>query len=62
MLLEFRVDRLESDIRRCQSELQSIRDRTRARSDFWLHVVCLGIYVEFWVILVLILKALSKAS
>jgi len=51
MSLEYRVDSLESEVRRCKSEIETVKDRCRSeiqalkdsereraskRSDFWL--------------------------
>lgn len=60
MSLEYRVANLESDVRRCQLELESIgnraRDRERARSDFWTCVIVFVTFFLFTIAAALILK------
>jgi hypothetical protein len=60
MSLEYRVASLESDVRRCQSELENIRNRARdrecARSDFWTRVIVFVTFFLFTIGGALILK------
>jgi hypothetical protein len=35
MSLEYRVESLESEVRRCKSEIEAMRASQRARSDAW---------------------------